>query len=164
MTAQAPTSQPMQLVAHISLWSPGLCLVTITLLILHTHSFIHHRLYIILATDRIVNTHTKKNSIMYHATCNFWSNDLVGAHSILECTDRSHIQRIIITYSIPSIVHIAQIKIPCFKGLQFIPGDHTHHINHYISQNSKIIWWEQVMSLYKKTNLFITSEITLKDM
>jgi len=39
MTAHGPTSWIMQLIAFISLWSPGLCPVTITPLILHTHSF-----------------------------------------------------------------------------------------------------------------------------
>jgi len=75
---------------------------------------------------------------MYHATCNFWSNYLVTAHSILESIDTSHIQCIIITYEVPSIVRIRQIKKPYFKAIQFILKDHTPHIEHYSSQNRKI--------------------------
>jgi len=40
MTAHGTTSWFMQLITCISVWSPGLCLVTITPLNLHTHSFI----------------------------------------------------------------------------------------------------------------------------
>lgn len=54
--------------------------------------------------------------------------------------DIYHIQCNIFVYQAPSIVHIRQIKKPHFKALQFVIGDHTHHINHYSSQNIKIIW------------------------
>jgi len=67
---------------------------------------------------------------MYHATCNSWSDYLVSVHSILESTDRSHIQCNIIMYKVPSVVQMRQIKKLHFKALQFILGDHTPHINH----------------------------------
>jgi len=99
----------------------------------HNHStkspylFIHHRLYIILAIGRIVNAH-KKNNIMYHATCNSLSYYLVGAHSILESTDSSHIQSNIITYEVPSIVQIRKIKKTTFQNIMVHPW--RPHISH----------------------------------
>ena len=77
---------------------------------------------------------------MYHATCNSMLNYLVSTHSILESTYRSHIQCNIIIYYVPAIVQIRHIKKPHFKALQFFLEDHTPHINHYSSQNRKIIW------------------------
>jgi len=65
---------------------------------------------------------------MYHATCNSLSYYLDSAHSILESTDRFHIQTNIIIYKVPSIVQIRQIKKATFQNITVHPRrPHTSH-------------------------------------
>ena len=69
----------------------------------------------------------KKYSMMYHETCNSWSNYSVSAHSILEIIDRSHIQcnifffflrhynfREVLTFS-TSFFHLVQFLMHSFQ-------------------------------------------------